>query len=91
MAITKRSQFILPLTTVIGLHILPSIVMAQTPSRVDLNLDGIPNRTDIDIDNDGILNRLGRNIDGGTAQFGPLLSNSMRVKPLPIFVLKIFL
>jgi hypothetical protein len=78
MAITKRSQFILPLTTVIGLHTLPSIVMAQTPSRVDLNLDGIPNRTYPDIDNDGILNGLDRNIDGGTAQVGPLLSSAMR-------------
>lgn len=72
MAITKRTHFLLPLTAVIGLHLLPTIVVAQTPNSADLDRDGIPNVTDLDIDNDGIPNGLDRNIDGGTARSGPL-------------------
>jgi len=82
MAIRKRTQFLLQLTAVIGLHLLPTISMAQTPNRADLDRDGIPNMTDRDIDNVGILDRQNRNIDGGTARSGLLRGSSMTVSSI---------
>lgn len=82
MAIRKRTQFLLQLTAVIGLHLLPTIGMAQTPNRADLDRDGIPNMTDPDIDDDGILKGLERNIDGGTARSGLLRGSSMTVSSI---------
>jgi hypothetical protein len=82
MAIRKRTQFLLQLTAVIGLHLLPTISMAQTPNRADLDRDGIPNMTDRDIDNVAILDGLNRNIDGGTARSGLLRGSSMTVSSI---------
>lgn len=52
--------------------------MTQTPSQLDHNLDGIPIRTELDINNVRILNSMDRKIDGETAQFGSILSNSIK-------------
>jgi len=82
MAIRKRTQFLLQLTAVIGLHLLPTISMAQTPNRADLDRERIPNMTDRDIDNVGILDRQNRNIDGGTARSGLLRGSSMTVSSI---------
>jgi hypothetical protein len=79
MAITKRTQFILPLTAVIGLHLLPTIVLARTPNRADFDREEIPNMKDPSNDNDGTFIGLDLNIDERTARPDPLRSSFMRV------------